>query len=284
MGYYDQDFLNYYYYMASQFAVSDRWFSPVSSKSIPNRIATFTGGTTQGLVFDPGGDDHLPSAQHSQHLPGTRQGQGVVEDLLHRHRWTDAWTTMTAASGIRNANYPATTFSYLTYSYQYLYENPTRRRLHRVHHSLRVWWAIRRTPSASIPITSRRCLAVSYTDLEQWHASQLRLHRSRLRRQRRASWVRPIDPGRSGAGGEHRQCADDEPLVEGFVFFLGYDEGGGPYDHVPPVPGHSNDNTDASLGRDSRISHSIAVNPDSLQALRARRRHGRHCTATWPDQ
>jgi phospholipase C len=28
MGYYDQNSLNYYYYMASQFAVSDRWFSP----------------------------------------------------------------------------------------------------------------------------------------------------------------------------------------------------------------------------------------------------------------
>ena len=60
MGYYDEGFLNYYYYMASQFAVSDRWFSPVSTKSIGNRIATFTGGTTQGLVRDPGGDDHLP--------------------------------------------------------------------------------------------------------------------------------------------------------------------------------------------------------------------------------
>ena len=60
MGYYDQDFLNYYYYMASQFAVSDRWFSPVSSKSVPNRIATFTGGTTQGLIADPGSNDHLP--------------------------------------------------------------------------------------------------------------------------------------------------------------------------------------------------------------------------------
>src|SRR5579863_3980699 len=59
MGYYDQDYLNYYYYMASQFALSDRWFSPVSSKSIDNRIAVFTGGTTQGLVRDPGGDDHL---------------------------------------------------------------------------------------------------------------------------------------------------------------------------------------------------------------------------------
>jgi len=31
MGYYDQGILNYYYYMASQFAISDRWFSPVAS-------------------------------------------------------------------------------------------------------------------------------------------------------------------------------------------------------------------------------------------------------------
>ncbi len=61
MGYYDQGFLNYYYYMASQFALSNRWFSPVSSKSVPNRIATFSGGTTLGLVNDPGNDDHLPT-------------------------------------------------------------------------------------------------------------------------------------------------------------------------------------------------------------------------------
>jgi phospholipase C len=46
------------------------------------------------------------------------------------------------------------------------------------------------------------------------------------------------------------------------VFFLSYDEGGGPYDHVPPVPGHSNDNTDASLGAIPDIS-GIAINADS---------------------
>ncbi len=45
------------------------------------------------------------------------------------------------------------------------------------------------------------------------------------------------------------------------VFFLGYDEGGGPYDHVPPVPGHSNDFSDASLGSIPDIS-GIAVNAD----------------------
>jgi phospholipase C len=46
------------------------------------------------------------------------------------------------------------------------------------------------------------------------------------------------------------------------IFFFSYDEGGGPYDHVPPVPGHSNDYTDSSLGTITDIS-SIAVDPDS---------------------
>ena len=45
------------------------------------------------------------------------------------------------------------------------------------------------------------------------------------------------------------------------VFFFSYDEGGGPYDHVPPIPGHSNDFTDKSLGTIPDIA-SIAVNPD----------------------
>jgi phospholipase C len=48
------------------------------------------------------------------------------------------------------------------------------------------------------------------------------------------------------------------------VFFLSYDEGGGPYDHVPPVPNHTNQNTDNTLGITTDIS-SIAVNPDAYK-------------------
>jgi phospholipase C len=47
------------------------------------------------------------------------------------------------------------------------------------------------------------------------------------------------------------------------VFFFSYDEGGGPYDHVPPVPGHSNDYTNTSaLGVVPPDIGGIAVNPD----------------------
>ena len=56
------------------------------------------------------------------------------------------------------------------------------------------------------------------------------------------------------------------------VFFLGYDEGGGPYDHVPPVPAHSNDFTDTTLGTIPDIS-AIAVNADSYSSMRSPRRH-----------
>jgi phospholipase C len=38
MGHYDGTDLPYYYFMASQFATSDRWFSPVMSRTQPNRL------------------------------------------------------------------------------------------------------------------------------------------------------------------------------------------------------------------------------------------------------
>ena len=41
MGFYDAAALPYYYFMATQFATSDRWFSPVMARTQPNRIAGF---------------------------------------------------------------------------------------------------------------------------------------------------------------------------------------------------------------------------------------------------
>jgi phospholipase C len=38
MGYYDGRDLNYYYFMASNFATSDRWFSPLGALTQPNRM------------------------------------------------------------------------------------------------------------------------------------------------------------------------------------------------------------------------------------------------------
>ena len=55
MGYYDDTDLNYYYYMASQFSTSDRWFSPVMTRTAPNREYLIA-ATSQGYVYPVGTD------------------------------------------------------------------------------------------------------------------------------------------------------------------------------------------------------------------------------------
>ncbi len=50
MGYYDDTDLPYYYFMASQFATSDRWFAPVMSNSMNNRIFVLA-GTSAGHAY-----------------------------------------------------------------------------------------------------------------------------------------------------------------------------------------------------------------------------------------
>jgi len=51
MGYYDGGDLNYYYYLASNFATSDRWFSPVMTRTPPNRMYLLA-GTSQGHAYE----------------------------------------------------------------------------------------------------------------------------------------------------------------------------------------------------------------------------------------
>ncbi|HYG97803.1 MAG TPA: alkaline phosphatase family protein [Terriglobales bacterium] len=49
MGYFDENDLNYYYFVASQFAMADMFFSPVATRTSANRMY-FHAGTSQGLV------------------------------------------------------------------------------------------------------------------------------------------------------------------------------------------------------------------------------------------
>ncbi len=53
MGYYDASDLNYYYFMASNFATSDRWFSPVMDRTQVNRMYLFA-ATSHGYAYPPG--------------------------------------------------------------------------------------------------------------------------------------------------------------------------------------------------------------------------------------
>jgi phospholipase C len=64
MGYYDGTDLNYYYFMASNFATSDHWFAPVMTRTPPNR-EYLIGGTSNGYVYpigsNPGDQQLIPT-------------------------------------------------------------------------------------------------------------------------------------------------------------------------------------------------------------------------------
>jgi phospholipase C len=63
IGYYDQTDLPVYYEMAAQFATSDRWFSPVMTQTIPNRMYLFA-GTSFGHI-----DNHDPQPSNGWPQP-----------------------------------------------------------------------------------------------------------------------------------------------------------------------------------------------------------------------
>lgn len=257
MGYYDQGYLNYYYFMASQFAVSDRWFSPVATYSVGNRIATFSGGTTQGLVKAPS-TDLLPQLA----MPN------IFEELDQANVSWKIYYTVTNGlcleaddcPGGGNSRYPATTFSDFTYSYRYMYENPSQ--------------------AACTPPTRPSNVVGDSTNsfcIDPTHIAPLSAYFSDLSNGTLPSFVF-IEAG-YGNNDEHPGSGQSvllgqaqvasvvnalmaSSLWNDSVFFFSYDEGGGPYDHVPPVPGYSNQNTDSSLGTIPDIS-TITVNPDS---------------------
>ena len=264
MGYYDQGLLNYYYYMASQFAVSDRWFSPVSSKSTPNRIATMTGGTTQGLVKDPFVDDGITSQLGIETIFQELDQNGVSWKIYY---------SVTAGGctdqdgdcgpGGKSNAYPVTTFSDFTYSIQYLYENP------------------QQAACTAPTVGSNQAVgdASNAFCIDTSHIAPLSQYMTDVANNTLPSYAfietaygnsdEHPGSGQSILAGQQQVASNINALMQSkswasSVFFLSYDEPGGPFDHVPPVPGHSNDNTDSSLGTIPDIG-SIAVNADSYE-------------------
>jgi len=264
MGYYDQTFLNYYYYMASQFAVSDRWFSPVSAESTPNRIATMTGGTTQGLVHDPGSEDKLNVLLDIETIFQELDQAGVswkiyytaTEDACLASNDGDCGT-----GGLEYPKFPSTTFTYFKYSQNYLYGN--------------------QGGPACVPPTMPSGPAVGDPNnnfcIDTTHIAPVSKFFIDLQNNTLPSfaWIEPgysVNDEHPGSGqsillGQAQVASLMNALMASSswgssVFFWSYDEGGGPYDHVPPVPGHTIQNTDPGLGITTDIS-SIAVNPDS---------------------
>jgi phospholipase C len=266
MGYYDQGFLNYYYYMASQFALSDRWFSPIASKSVDNRIATFTGGTTQGLVKDPGNDDHLPQLNIAN----------IFQELDQANvSWKIYYTVNQAMCADpedcpnTGSKLPGTDFLTLSYSTKYVYNNPS-------------------GATCTAPTVGSHVVGDTSDSfcIDPMHIAPLQDPKYGYFADLTNSTLPSFAFIEAGYGNNDEHPGSGQSILAGqyqvstiinalmksaswkdSVFFLSYDEGGGPFDHVPPVPTHSNDNTNPNVVGVPVTSYpdisGIAVNPDS---------------------
>lgn len=76
MGYYTGADLNYYYFMASKFGTSDRFFNPVMSRSHPNHWYLIA-GTSQGYVYPVGTDSQDSSLLTAPTIFQSLQSAGV---------------------------------------------------------------------------------------------------------------------------------------------------------------------------------------------------------------
>jgi phospholipase C len=177
MGYYTQNDLPYYYFMATQFATSDRWFSPVGTRTQPNRMYLFA-ATSQGHVYPP---------------TGPLSAKTIFQDL------DDAGVSWKIYETDPND-------TYLTYFQPYA-----------SHHMDHV------VPATQFVSDARNETLPAVAFIEGGYNSGRDEHPTT-----------PIQQGEIYVASLINGLVQS-PSWKNSVFFLTWDEGGGFYDHVPPV-------------------------------------------------
>jgi phospholipase C len=231
---------------------------------VDNRIATITGGTTQGLTKDPGSDDHLPQLSINN-IYEELDNAKVSWKIYYTVNMADCLDEDDCPNASGNSKMPATDFNYLTYSAKYMYSNPSG------------GTCTPPTEPSSVVGDSSNSFCV-----DRNHIAPISQYYTDLANGTLPSYAF-IE---AGYGNNDEHPGSGQSILNGqqevakvvaalmgstswkdSVFFFAYDEGGGPYEHVPPVPGHSNDNTDAMVGGEASSSipdiASISVNPDT---------------------
>jgi phospholipase C len=110
MGYYTGDDLNYYYFMATMFATSDAWFSPVMSRTELNR--EYLLGATSGGYAHPQGSNQYDSHQITS---------PIIFELLQNAGISWKIYVDPRGSVCENNQTPDCFYKYLTYIHTFTY-------------------------------------------------------------------------------------------------------------------------------------------------------------------
>ena len=187
MGFYDSSDLPYYYFMATQFAISDRWFSPVMTNTTANRMYAVA-ATSHGVVSKPLTQINVPT---------------IFDQLEHaKITWKNYVPDYPQGSSLK----PFSTFSKYVGS------------------------RIVPMPDYFTDLANDTLPQVAFIDRE----SKLALDEhpgAGNNIQKGAAYVTDII-----------NALMNSTSWKSSIFFLAYDEGGGFYDHVPPVLTVSPDN------------------------------------------
>jgi phospholipase C len=208
MGYYDGNDLNYYYFMASNFATSDRWFSPVMSRTPPNRmylLAATSHGHAYGL--NTSGSLQLPDP--------------IIFQLLQQHGITWKIYVHPDGSGCSTAQ----CLYKQSYIQNFLYGNTI----------------LQNFPQNILPISQY------LTDVQAGTLPQVAMIEpaSSVSLDEHPSDLDVPNPPNIQKGAQYVQSLIDALMVspswKDSAFILTFDEFGGFYDHVPPQPAVSPD-------------------------------------------
>jgi phospholipase C len=104
LGYYDQTDLPFYYELATQFASSDRWFSPIPANTIPNRMYLFA-ATSYGHGFPPTSNNDIAYQQPTIFRALTNAGitwrYYYLDNSVYLYNWAD-WNDPAIQSNVRS--------------------------------------------------------------------------------------------------------------------------------------------------------------------------------------
>ena len=205
MGYYDGGDLNYYYFMASNFATSDRWFSPVMSRTSINR-EYLIGATSQGRAY-PNGTNPVDTPQITS--------KTIFEDLTNAGISWKIYINPTTSNC--TAPYAASCMIYLSYLQ---------------------FFTFAQTVVAKYP-QNLATMTQYYDDLKNNTLPQVAMIESLPGDDEHGS-TSDNSPANIQEGAQYASTIINSLMSSSSwnnsVFILTFDESGGLYDHVPPQP------------------------------------------------